>query len=173
VVLVWFWHGFARFLVWFCYGFDVVLVSCLPKTGWRNGLNTAWQLPGCSSPALASKCVCLRGCQCLSLCLCLCVCVYVCMCVCVYIQRGTYFLLSATACANFSILAGLHCKQPASLYRHLLQPKPVSLLAASGRPVGPSTGFGCSKCRYSEAGCLQCNPAKMLKFAQAVADSKK
>ena len=40
-------------------------------------------------------------------------------------------------------------------------------------PTGPAlagskdTGFGCPKCRYSDSGCLACNPAKALKYAHS------
>ena len=50
---------------------------------------------------------------------------------------------------------------------------PVSAEAAEPvEPVQPgskqdATGsWGCSRCRHSQAGCLSCNPAKMLRYAE-------
>ena len=44
---------------------------------------------------------------------------------------------------------------------------PPQPLPAPGAPLaGSSAGiFGCARCRYSEAGCLDCNPIKAMRFA--------
>ena len=43
-----------------------------------------------------------------------------------------------------------------------LPPPPV----ASGSNQDDKTVYGCSKCRYSQSGCLACNPKKAMKWSQ-------